>query len=70
MQIESTTNGTMAEVVLKLVFAFSLLSLSIDWLIDWLIDAKGWSTLNLVRFTLARKNLFKHALVHLPFCLY
>ena len=55
MQIESTTNGTMAEVILKLVFAFPLLSLSIDWL----IDVKGESTLDTTR----------HALAHLPSCL-
>ena len=45
MQIESTANGTMAEVILKLVFAFPLLSLSIDWLIDWLmLKVKARST--------------------------
>ena len=62
MQIESTANGTMAEVILKLVFAFPLLSLSIDWLIDWLIDVKGESTLDTTRHdtlsTLKQKNLF------------
>ena len=30
MQIESTTNGAMADVILILVFAFPLLTLSID----------------------------------------
>ena len=58
MQIESTTNGTMAEVILKLVFAFPLLSLSIDWL----IDVKGESTLDTTRHdtlsTIKQKNLF------------
>ena len=47
MQIESTTNVTMAEVILKLVFAFPLLTLSIDWLIDH--DVKGESTLDTTR---------------------
>ena len=59
MQIESTTNGTMAEVILKLVFAFPLLSLSIDWLIDWLmLKVKARSTRHDTLSTLKQKNLF------------
>ena len=53
MQIESTTNGAMADVILILVFAFPLLTLSIDWL---MLKVKARSTRH--ASTLKQKNLF------------